>query len=80
MLTIEEIKELLKSREPVLHKSWGISLDRPMIEYAYISAAITRYDPDTKQYKVTLELMDKNKNAVSIVDPKDVYRKDDAGE
>lgn len=80
MISTQEIKELLKSREPVLHRSIGVSMERPLIEYDYIYAVVTTYNPETRRYKLTLQLIDKNGNAIVNADPKDVFRKDGAGE
>lgn len=73
MLTTEDIKELLKSREPVICHS-RISAFYSDIEYAYINAVIIRYNPKTNKFERTLELMDKNKNAVTITRPDSVRR------
>ncbi|NDO20175.1 hypothetical protein FMM68_11005 [Lachnospiraceae bacterium MD329] len=75
MLTTEDIKELLKSRAPVICHS-RISAFYSDIEYAYINAVIIRYNPETRKTERTLELMDKNLNAVAIVSPDNVRRKD----
>lgn len=74
MLTTEDIRELLKSREPVIHKC-RVSAFYSDIEYDYINAVIMRYNPETHKTERTLELMDKNKNAVVIVSPDSVCRK-----
>lgn len=74
MLTTEDIKELLKSREPVICHS-RISAFYSDIEYAYINAVIIRYNPKTNKLERTLELMDKCGHAVVIVSPDNVRRK-----
>lgn len=74
MLTTEDIRELLKSREPVIHKC-RVSAFYSDIEYAYINAVIIRYNETTKKLERTIELMDKNKNAVVIAYPAEVRRK-----
>ncbi len=73
MLTTEDIKELLKSREPVICHS-RISAFYSDIEYAYISAVIIRYNPETRKTERTLELMSKGENAVTITRPDNVRR------
>lgn len=75
MLTTEDIKELLKSRAPVICHS-RISAFYSDIEYAYINAVIIRYNPETRKTERTLELMSKTGNAVVIVSPDNVRRKD----
>lgn len=73
MLTTEDINELLKSREPVIHHC-RISAFYSDIEYAYISAVIIRYNSTTHRLEWTLELMSKGKNAVTITRPDNVRR------
>ena len=74
MLTTSDIKELLASREPVIHHC-RVSAFHTDIEYAYINAVIIRYNEKANKFERTLELMDKNKNAIVIASPAEVRRK-----
>ncbi len=74
MLTTEDIKELLKSRAPVINHH-RVSACYSDIECAYINALIIRYNPKTHKFEQTLELMDRNERGVIITNPEDVRRK-----
>jgi hypothetical protein len=75
-MTNGEIKELLKTREPILYHNIG---DDTWSEYAYISAVITRYNPKTNEYYMTIEIMDKNLHGVVIDTPDKIKRKCSGG-
>lgn len=65
-MSIEEIKDLLKSREPV--EAWDLRMHM-WIEYLYIRGVMTRYNTDTGRFYIRVELMDKNERCVVMSRP-----------
>ena len=72
MLSRNELKELLISREPVVYFNERLQTD---LEYRYISAVITRFEPETGAFEITAELTDYSGHSVTIVPADRVRRK-----
>lgn len=71
-MTIEQLKEALVNKKPVIVNSPGLE----NMEYLFVSAIIYRHSDG--KYIVTAEVQDRSSRSVSIVNPRHIKYKEES--